>query len=246
MLRKTVKTLLTLCSVLAAALITGVTPAHAADRDGFCNDGEFCYYYNSNNTGSISDFLGSGAVANYGASQPSCYEFRGAGAGRRQCIKNNAASVWNRSKQSVRVYFNSYLAGNYQNFAPGARGNLNPTLKNNNASHMHFTATAPSPPPAQVAPYFKAWQDGPGHIHHHAYVTFKASDLHNGRHVKRVYVRIQRQDCWLWPDGDTGQVLSASAKSPSDTTTYKVYTHLYDSPNFYCPMRSYWGVAEYF
>jgi hypothetical protein len=51
------------------------------------------------------------------------------------CVKNNAASVWNRTGQTVRVYFNSNFAGASQDFASGAKGNLNATLKNNNASH---------------------------------------------------------------------------------------------------------------
>ena len=109
-------------------------PAEAATRNGACESGEFCYYYNSGNAGSVSDFTGS--LGDYGASQPECYEFKGAGAGKGVCVKNNAASVWNRSSKTVRVYFNSNYGGSYQDFAAGAKGNLNSTLKNNNASHQ--------------------------------------------------------------------------------------------------------------
>ena len=80
------------------------TPAFAASRDGVCDTGEFCYYFNSGEAGSISDFTGS--IADYGTTQPSCYDFKGAGAGKGKCVKNNAASVWNRSSKTVRVYFN--------------------------------------------------------------------------------------------------------------------------------------------
>ena len=132
-----------LLSVIAA--LTGsvvvATPALAASRDGTCNSGEFCYFYNSNQAGSISDFTDS--LDDYGATQPSCYEFKGAGAGRGVCVKNHAASVWNRTGVTVRVYFNSNFAGAHQDFAAGARGNLNATLKNNNASHEMLR-----PPPA--------------------------------------------------------------------------------------------------
>ncbi|MEV5827623.1 peptidase inhibitor family I36 protein [Spirillospora sp. NPDC052242] len=114
-------------SVLAA-------PASAAARNGVCETGEFCYYYNSNNQGSVSDFTGS--VADYGTQQPSCYDFKGAGNGKGQCIKNNAASVWNRSTKTVRVHYNSNYGGAYQDFKAGAKGNLNATLKNQNASHQ--------------------------------------------------------------------------------------------------------------
>ncbi|GAA2234260.1 MULTISPECIES: CHAP domain-containing protein [Kitasatospora] len=109
-------------------------PAFAASRDGSCDDGEFCYYYNSNEAGSVSDFTGS--MSDLGATQPSCYEFKGAGNGQGVCVKNNAASVWNRTDKTVRVYFNSGFGGASQDFAPGEKGNLNSTLKNNNASHQ--------------------------------------------------------------------------------------------------------------
>ena len=117
-------------------------PAAAAGRDGRCDSGEFCYYYNSGNAGSISDF--SDSLDDYGATQPSCYEFKGAGTGKGVCVKNNAASVWNRTGKTVRVYFNSNFAGAHQDFATGAKGNLNSTLKNNNASHELVAPTNPT------------------------------------------------------------------------------------------------------
>lgn len=33
--------------VLAASLLVGAAPAQAAGRDGTCDNGEFCLYYNS-------------------------------------------------------------------------------------------------------------------------------------------------------------------------------------------------------
>lgn len=133
----TFKKMLSLAVTAAALAAPGLlqpTAAQAAARDGSCESGEFCYYYNSDFAGSISDFTGS--VSDYGATQPGCYEFKGAGAGQYQCIKNNAASAWNRSGQTVRVYYNSNYGGTYQDFAPGARLNLVAALKNNNASHQ--------------------------------------------------------------------------------------------------------------
>ena len=120
-------------AAVAAGAVTSAAPAAAAARDGVCNSGEFCYYYNSNEAGSVSDFTGS--LANYGTTQPTCYEFKGPGNGKGLCIKNNAASVWNHSSKTVRVYYNSNYAGHYQDFKAGAKGNLDSTLKNNNASH---------------------------------------------------------------------------------------------------------------
>lgn len=118
---------------ITAPFLATVTPAYAAARDGHCDSGEFCYYYNSGEAGSVSDFTGS--VGDYGTTQPSCYDFKGAGAGKGVCVKNNAASVWNRTGKTVTVYFNSNYGGAHQSFASGAKGNLNATLKNNDASH---------------------------------------------------------------------------------------------------------------
>ncbi|WP_157249286.1 SpoIID/LytB domain-containing protein [Nonomuraea typhae] len=115
------------------AMVVAASPAVAGGRDGVCDDGEFCYYFNSGNQGSVSDFAGS--VSNYASTQPSCYDFKGPGAGQGTCVKNAAASVWNRSRQVVRVFYNSGHAGTHQDFGPGVKGNLIPALKNQNASH---------------------------------------------------------------------------------------------------------------
>ncbi|MEU0880476.1 CHAP domain-containing protein [Lentzea sp. NPDC005914] len=125
-------------ALVAPLMLAAASPASAASRDGDCDSGEFCLYYNSNQAGSISDFTGS--IDDYGATQPSCYEFKGDGAGKGVCVKNNAASVRNRTSHTVRVYFNSNYGGASQDFAPGASGNLNATLKNNNASHKFLTS----------------------------------------------------------------------------------------------------------
>jgi lysozyme len=102
-------------------------------RNGVCESGEFCYYYNSYNAGSMSDHPAS--QADYGATQPTCYEFKTAGSGQGVCVKNHAASVWNRTGKTVRVHYNSSYGGAYQAVAAGAKVNLNATLKNQNASH---------------------------------------------------------------------------------------------------------------
>ncbi|PZG26134.1 hypothetical protein C1I98_34110 [Spongiactinospora gelatinilytica] len=127
---------------LGGSVLAIAPPASAAGRDGVCQSGEFCYYFNSNNKGSVSDFTGS--VGDYATKQPSCYDFKGAGNGKGKCIKNSAASVWNRSGKTVRVYFNSNFSGTYQDFKPGARGNLIPALKNQNASHRFMGSTSPT------------------------------------------------------------------------------------------------------
>jgi hypothetical protein len=114
--------------------------AHAAARDGICDAGEFCYFYNSGLAGSVSDFTGS--VSDYGTNPASCYVFKSAGAGQGLCIKNNAASVWNRSSVPVTVFYNTGFGGASQVFTAGGSGNLNTTLKNNEASHQFGTSGA--------------------------------------------------------------------------------------------------------
>ncbi|MDF8265613.1 phage tail tip lysozyme [Luteipulveratus flavus] len=141
------RTRFTRLSVLAAVplatlglVVAGtVSPsaAHAAGRDGVCDSGEFCYYYNSDEAGSVSDFTSS--IDDYGTTQPSCYDFKGAGAGKGLCVKNNAASAWNRSDRPVIVYYNSNYGGASQTIQPGTKANLNATLKNNNASHQFYS-----------------------------------------------------------------------------------------------------------
>jgi hypothetical protein len=133
---KLTSTLTVAASAIALAVVplAAAAPANAAARDGVCNSGEFCYYYNSDEAGSVSDFTGS--IADYGTTEPSCYDFKGPGNGKGLCVKNNAASVWNRTGKTVRVFYNSNYGGASQDFAAGAKGNLNATLKNNNASHQ--------------------------------------------------------------------------------------------------------------
>lgn len=111
-------------------------PAHAVapSRDGACDPGEFCYYYYSNYAGSLSDFAKS--LGNYGASLPRCYVFNGQGDGKGKCVKNAAASAWNRTNKTVRVYYRSNFGGTSQDIGPGQGSNLNASLKNNNASHQ--------------------------------------------------------------------------------------------------------------
>lgn len=129
---------LALSPVMAGAMVLGAgviggQAAHAAARDGVCDPGEFCYYFNSNHQGSVSDLPE--RLGTYGDTQPECYEFKSPGLGQRECQKNQAASVWNRTDKPINVYFHSNFGGESQTFGPGAKENLRPGLKNQNASH---------------------------------------------------------------------------------------------------------------
>ncbi|WP_222598454.1 peptidase inhibitor family I36 protein [Lentzea tibetensis] len=115
-------------------VVLGTAPASAAtDRNGVCEQGEFCLYFNSDQAGSLSDFDAS--ISDYGDSQPSCYDFKSAGNGKGVCVKNNAASVKNLTSKPVTVYYNSGYAGANQTIAAGGKANLKAELKNENASH---------------------------------------------------------------------------------------------------------------
>lgn len=124
-----------LFAVLASLFVGVAAPAQAATRNGVCETGEFCYYFNSNFAGSVSDH--GTQLADYGTTTPSCYTFKTPGkAGYGQCIKNNAASVYNRTTKTIRVYYNSNYSGKYVDIAAGTTKNLaNTGLYNQNASH---------------------------------------------------------------------------------------------------------------
>ncbi|MFC7404837.1 peptidase inhibitor family I36 protein [Georgenia alba] len=131
--------LATPAAVLAALFgmvlaVFAAVPAQAAEaRNGVCERGEFCLYYNSNQRGSVSDFNTS--IDDYGDSQPTCYEFRGPGNGRGNCVKNDSASAWNRMNRDVTVFYNSGYGGPSQTIESGNREQFGSAVYNENASH---------------------------------------------------------------------------------------------------------------
>lgn len=134
--RSSTKNRVALAGLAAAVLgttLAAAPAAQAAARDGKCDSGEFCVYFNSNQKGSVSDFKTS--IPDYGATQPGCFEYRGPGKGKGKCVKNEGASVWNRTSTNVTVFFNSNYAGAAQAFPSGRRANFSSGLKNQNASH---------------------------------------------------------------------------------------------------------------
>lgn len=120
-------------SVVLVMTVAAGTATAATARNGVCEVGEFCLYWGLGRTGSVSDFNGS--IPDYGNSQPTCYEFKGPGTGQGECVKNNAASAWNRTTaNTVTVYFNSGYGGSSDVFTPGQAKDLNNTFLEN-ASH---------------------------------------------------------------------------------------------------------------
>ncbi len=134
-------TALGLLALTAGTGLATTTPAQAADRDGKCQDGEFCYNYNSDLKGSWSDFKSS--VGDYGTTQPGCYEFKGAGKGKGKCIKNDAGGFMNKTGKKVTIYYNTGHAGKSVTVKPGAKGKLPASVYNNNASHQIGGSSTP-------------------------------------------------------------------------------------------------------
>ncbi|MFC7593890.1 peptidoglycan DD-metalloendopeptidase family protein [Terrabacter sp. GCM10028922] len=118
---------------LAAAVVAVAPTASATARNGVCESGEFCLYYNSDHLGSRVDLVNS--QRDYG-SGAGCITFVSSGAGQGQCVKNNTASVWNRTSKPVFVFFNSDFGGVYDQIPSGAKVNLNANVKNENASQI--------------------------------------------------------------------------------------------------------------
>jgi len=118
---------------VAAALVGTAPTASATARNGVCESGEFCLYYNSGNAGSRVDLVNS--QRDYGTGS-GCITFVSSGSGQGQCVKNNTASVWNRTGKSVFVFYNSDFGGVYDEVPNGAQVDLNANVKNNNASQI--------------------------------------------------------------------------------------------------------------
>ena len=121
---------------IALVLSTASVANAATPRNGVCEAGEFCLYYLQNRTGSVSDFNSS--ISSYGSTLPTCYVFKGPGAGQGTCVRNNAVSAWNRmTGHTVFVYNSASYVGTPQIFGVGQYGNLN--SYNDNESHKLIT-----------------------------------------------------------------------------------------------------------
>lgn len=126
--------LLSTAAALGLGSLALAAPASAADRDGVCNTGEVCYFFNSNFGGSRSDFFGNDANLQDN-------NFLSSGSGQGQTVKNNAAGGRGLdATYNVTVWFNS----NYNNGTYTGRSDTLPTnygdpqfdnVYNENASH---------------------------------------------------------------------------------------------------------------
>lgn len=132
-LKKLAVAALGVAAASGAVLVAAPAAQAATAGNGVCESGEFCLYFNSNRAGSLRDF--SGSVATYGTGS-SCIKFVSRGNGRGQCVKNNAASAWNRKSVPVTVFRKSNYAGAIDSYIGGSAANLRTGLKNDNAGHV--------------------------------------------------------------------------------------------------------------
>ncbi|CAM2848589.1 peptidase inhibitor family I36 protein [Actinomyces slackii] len=133
-------------AVLAAGALTApaaAAPPQSTEQNGICEKNEICLYYGSGNRGSLSDFSVNTFVDDYGDSRDDCYKFISPGAGRGECIKNNAESIVNNSKFDVSVH-TSGPVGEFTwmsfDFAPYSSDDFDDELKNYNTTHRLFIA----------------------------------------------------------------------------------------------------------
>ena len=113
-------------TTLAATAGVGIvaSPAAAATaRDGVCDDGEYCFFYNSNMTGSVFD------ISEYDVDLRNNKFPRGNAKGK--IVGNNTASYWNRTDNKFCVYTNINYGGTEGWMSGGKADNFSATFKNN-------------------------------------------------------------------------------------------------------------------
>jgi hypothetical protein len=213
---------------LAGGLVATAPAASAAARNGVCESGEFCLYYNSGNAGSLVDLTGSQRDYGTGAG---CVAFVSGGSGQGQCVKNNTASVWNRTSTSVTVFYNSDFGGVFQRIASLGKGDLAASVKNNNASQIVGDSSLRFPlsvTQAQITSRSTRWcytSDSNCHHDYNAADIFAATGTSvlapvDGT-VQTVNVRAARSDC-------TSVGSSVTVKDRFGRLWY--FAHMDDSP----------------
>ncbi|MFJ1704051.1 hypothetical protein [Kitasatospora sp. NPDC088346] len=119
-------------SLLAAGLATAAPASAAPAYD--CTSGQVCLYYNSAAYGYGAVYVQTGPVSDYAGKTFQAGRNGGSGAG--VAVKNHAASVDSWVNSTFTVYYNSGYDCSVacQSFGSFATGDLNASVKNNNAS----------------------------------------------------------------------------------------------------------------
>ncbi|WP_329112833.1 peptidase inhibitor family I36 protein [Streptomyces sp. NBC_01353] len=130
-------TLAVLGANVVAATGAAASPTATIAKDGWCDTEEVCLYYNSNLGGGMLDVTYN--LLTYVTEDFKC-SLDGSGGldicnGSGSSVWNNAASVRNKSRCDVVIYYNTGQRGPSQLIPRFSWANLNATLKNNNASH---------------------------------------------------------------------------------------------------------------
>lgn len=124
------------CAALTIAALLPTAATAAPQRNGWCEEGEFCldYSYNADQFPSESAVLDvTGSIPRCGTTRPTCREFRNYWGdatfpGLHQCVKQNARSAWNRTSRTVRLYLQENWVGDERrDIRPGQEiSNLRP------------------------------------------------------------------------------------------------------------------------
>lgn len=93
-----------------------------------------------------------------------------------------------------------------------------------------FVGASPASATTYACPRFTSYEDWLGGARVHAQVSFRASDVCNGRHVRQAWVRIWRT---CWPSVDSTKYTSV-ASSTSDGSVRSTSLVLFDSPVWSC------------
>jgi hypothetical protein len=136
MFKRTLTTAGALTAALGLTTILAPTAAASTGFNGVCEVNEICLYWGDNNTGAVFD-----TAAIYGDFGVERF-VNGSGTGQGSYVKNNAASIWNRTVVDICVFYNENFGGPYDLIPRGASMNLVVT-KNDNASDRAAYSSAP-------------------------------------------------------------------------------------------------------
>lgn len=161
-------------SIAVMGLFIGLAPsATAAARNGVCESGEFCLYYNDTSTGSLVDMINS--QRDYGTGSGCIAYENGTQAG--NCVKNTAGSAWNRTGKPVFVFYSGDYGSTYDQIPSGAQVKLNANVHKDNASHIIGNAALRFPlnvTQSQIKNHTPTWcWDSKTNCHH----DYNAADI---------------------------------------------------------------------